>query len=65
VVLELGYFMAALGRSRIAVVHEPAVEMPSNFDGVVYISKDADWKSKLSVELDAAKVGNAEVSVVE
>lgn len=40
VILELGFFLAQLGRSRVGVIHEPGVEVPSDYSGVLYIPLD-------------------------
>ena len=63
VILELGYFIGKLGRSRVAVLIEDGVEKPSDFHGVAHISFDDDWKIRLLREmkvvfpdLDANKV---------
>ena len=54
VVLELGYFIAKLGRDRVAVLNA-GVERPSDIDGVSYIAyPDGNWKWSLSAELEAA-----------
>lgn len=37
VVLELGYFLAKLGRHQVSVLYRPTVELPSDINGVVYI----------------------------
>lgn len=57
VVLELGYFMGRLGRSRVCALYD-GVELPSDFQGVVYIPFDAAgaWKAKLAQELVEAKL---------
>jgi predicted nucleotide-binding protein len=56
VILELGYFIGTLGRSQVAVIYEPGVELPSDIMGVVYIQLDAGgaWKLSLAQELSAA-----------
>ncbi|PMD95691.1 hypothetical protein BWI97_13910 [Siphonobacter sp. BAB-5405] len=57
VVLELGYFLAKLGRKNVFVLHpEEAIEQPSDFTGVVYQTYDkaGKWKAKLVRELKAA-----------
>ena len=53
VILELGYFVAKLKRSRVAALHKPQVELPSDYAGVVYISIDPHgaWKLSLAKEL--------------
>jgi hypothetical protein len=56
VVFELGFFIAALGRSKVAVLHEEGVELPSDMSGVLYTPLDAGsaWKFALGKELRAA-----------
>lgn len=59
VILELGYFMALLGRGRVAAIVEPGVERPSDTDGVLYIpydGPDGRWRSQLLRELRNAEV---------
>jgi predicted nucleotide-binding protein len=50
VVLELGYFIGRLGRDRVWALKRGDVEIPSDFDGVVYETYDdhGGWKSKLA-----------------
>ena len=57
VILELGYFIGRLGRDRVCALKRGEVEIPSDFDGVVYEPFDefGGWRSKLAKELDAAK----------
>ena len=55
VILELGYFCGMLGRDRVMVLHGEDVEIPSDFDGVVYEPfKDESWKLPLAKELKEA-----------
>ncbi len=56
VILELGYFLATLGRKRIGVLYEEGVELPSDIEGLEYIPLDnADgWKIKLAKGMRAA-----------
>lgn len=56
VILELGYFLGKLGRTRIAALLKDDVEKPSDYDGVVYISMDkaGAWKLQLARELKTA-----------
>jgi predicted nucleotide-binding protein len=56
VVFELGYFIGALGRDKVAVLHDEAVELPSDMDGVLYIPNDVSggWKLTLAREMRAA-----------
>jgi predicted nucleotide-binding protein len=56
VVLELGYFVARLGRERVCALKRGEVEVPSDFGGVVYVPFDdgSGWKQALGKELQAA-----------
>lgn len=56
VLLELGYFLGRLGRSRVCALKRGQVEIPSDFAGVVWESMDASggWKQALGRELEAA-----------
>ena len=56
VLLELGYFMARLGRDRICALKKGTLEIPSDFAGVVWETMDdtGGWKQKLARELQAA-----------
>ncbi|MCY4386687.1 MAG: nucleotide-binding protein [Desulfurellaceae bacterium] len=56
VVFELGYFLGRLGRKRVCALTKGNVEIPSDYDGVVYIPLDDSegWKIKLIKELKNA-----------
>lgn len=56
VVLELGYFVGRLGREKVCALRRGEVEIPSDFNGVVYETYDEHgaWKGKLAKELEAA-----------
>jgi len=56
VVLELGYFIGALGRSRICVLYAEGVDMPTDVHGVGYHDLDVKgaWKLRLAQEMRAA-----------
>ena len=58
VILELGYLLHQLDRSRVRVLYTPGVELPSDILGWLYIEMDAAdaWKLKLARELTAAGV---------
>lgn len=58
VIMELGYFMGRLGRVRVCALHKGGVELPSDYQGVLYIEMDSSgaWKSKLAQELVQAKL---------
>lgn len=53
VVLELGYFMAKIGRHNVCVLYENGVELPSDYYGVVFIEIDdkGAWRYALAKEL--------------
>jgi predicted nucleotide-binding protein len=55
VIFELGYFVGAFGRERVAVLYDQTVELPSDYQGVAYISlADETWRYRLLKELRAA-----------
>jgi predicted nucleotide-binding protein len=56
VILELGYFIGKLGRSRVCALKAPGVEIPSDILGVVWTDYDnvEHWKQGLAKELQAA-----------
>ena len=56
VVFEMGFFVGAFGRPRVAVLVEEGVERPSDIEGLVDITLDAAgaWKTKVATELDSA-----------
>ena len=58
VVFELGYFIGRLGRSRVTVLYEGGVELPSDMSGVLYTPADdaGAWHLKLAREMKAAGI---------
>jgi len=58
VIMELGYFMGRLGRSRVCALYKGGVELPSDYQGVLYIDMDTagGWKAKLAQEFVQAKI---------
>jgi hypothetical protein len=58
VVLELGFFMGRLGRNRVCVLYKEGVEIPSDYDGVLYVPMDGNdaWRLQLANELKAAEI---------
>ncbi len=54
VILELGIFVAKLGRDRVFLLREDGVEIPSDFAGVLYTPYDGSWPAKLVQELQHA-----------
>lgn len=54
VIMELGYFLGKLGRARVCALYKEGVEIPSDYQGVLYTVHDASegWKIKLAQELN-------------
>lgn len=55
VLLELGYFLARLGRENVCTFKRGTLEIPSDFAGVVWSAMDNNgaWKQELAKELAA------------
>jgi len=58
VILELGFFLAHLGREHVCVLYEEGVELPSDYDGVLWAALDkfGAWKLELVRELRASGI---------
>jgi predicted nucleotide-binding protein len=58
VILELGYFIAKLGRERVRALYIDGVELPSDYQGVLYTEFDSTgaWKFELAREIKAAGI---------
>jgi predicted nucleotide-binding protein len=58
VVLELGFFMGALGRERVCVLYKNGVELPSDYSGVLYQELDTQgaWRFRLASEIKASGI---------
>lgn len=58
VVLELGFFMGALGRHRVCVLYKGDIEMPSDYAGVVYVPLDASgaWRFAVAREIKSSGI---------
>jgi predicted nucleotide-binding protein len=58
VVFELGYFLGKLKRNRVCALYKQGVEIPSDYQGVLYIELDSagGWYMKLAQELNAAGI---------
>ena len=56
VILELGFFLGKLGRSRVCALYQEDVEIPSDYDGVLFVPLDGGgaWHIALARELKAA-----------
>ncbi len=50
VVFEAGYFIAKLGRSRVIIIKEEELEIPSDLSGVVYTARN-NWQVEVLREL--------------
>jgi len=53
VIFELGYFIGKLGRKRVSVLYKENVEIPSDYEGILYVEMDkgGGWKQKLAREM--------------
>ena len=58
VIFEFGYFIGWLGRNRVCALTKGDVEIPSDYDGVVYIPLDdaGGWRMELVKELKGAGI---------
>lgn len=56
VILELGFFLGKLGRSRVCALYQEDVEIPSDYKGVLFLPLDraGAWRLALARELKAA-----------
>ena len=56
VILELGYFVGRIGRSRVCALYKGSLELPTDYLGVVYVPMDTHgaWKYALAKELREA-----------
>jgi predicted nucleotide-binding protein len=56
VILELGFFLGKLGRKRVCALYQQDVEIPSDYDGVLFVPIDSSgaWRLALARELKAA-----------
>lgn len=58
VILELGYFLAQLGRRNVCAVKKGEIELPSDYGGVAFVQFDdgGGWQLKLAAEIKAAGI---------
>lgn len=58
VILEIGYFLGKLGKSRVRLLKKGDVEMPSDLSGILYENYDesGSWKIKICKELQAVGI---------
>lgn len=58
VILEIGYFLGALGKERLRMIVKGDIEIPSDLHGILYEKHDKSggWKIKLLKELQAVGI---------
>lgn len=57
VVLEFGFFVGKLGRAHVCALYKAGVQLPSDVDGLLYVSMDdRGWRMELAREIDAAGI---------
>jgi predicted nucleotide-binding protein len=58
VILELGFFLGSLGRAHVCALHVDGVEIPSDYQGVLFVPFDpaGQWKNELVREIKAAGI---------
>jgi predicted nucleotide-binding protein len=56
VIFELGYFLGKLGRERVCALYKGEIEIPSDYNAVIYIPMDSGgaWRLHLAREMKAA-----------
>lgn len=56
VIFELGYFIGKLGRQRVCAVYKEGVDLPSDYNGVLYVMMDSggSWRFSLAREMKHA-----------
>jgi predicted nucleotide-binding protein len=58
VIFELGFFNGKLGRDRVCALYEEGVEIPSDYQGVLFVAIDKaeTWQYQVAKEMKAAKL---------
>jgi len=58
VILELGFFLGKIGRERTCIIYDQSVEIPSDYNGVLYVPYDREgaWQLKLAKEMKNASL---------
>ena len=56
VILELGLFLGCLGRKHVCILYQKEVEIPSDYQGVLFVEVDKHdaWQTKLAREIKNA-----------
>lgn len=56
VIFEMGFFVGKLGRQKVCALYEEDIVIPSDYDGVIYISFQKNWGMLLAKELKASGI---------
>ncbi len=58
VIFELGFLLGRLGRDRVCALHKNDIDIPSDYEGVVYTPMDSGggWRLKLAKEIKHAGI---------
>ena len=58
VIFELGFFIGKIGRDRVCALYTEGVEIPSDYQGVLYVKLDQEgaWKNKIATEFVEANL---------
>ena len=51
VIIETGFFWGKLGRNRVIVLLDEGVEIPSDYNGMLYIKYSGNWKEEIRREV--------------
>ena len=56
VIFEFGFLIHQLGKPKVFVLHDPGVELPSDYNGVIYTRYDpaGAWRTQLAKAIKAA-----------
>jgi predicted nucleotide-binding protein len=56
VIFELGYFIGALGRNKVCALYKDGVEIPTDYQGILYVPVDSggNWRLQLAKEIKKA-----------
>lgn len=57
VIFELGYFIGKLSRSRVCALYEEGVELPSDYQGVIFIRLDNQGRWRYDIVRELLAVG--------
>ena len=54
VIFELGFFLGKRGRDRVCALYEDGVDIPSDYQGVLFVPLHGEWRLRLTRELKVA-----------